>query len=61
MTDILDTDIAVIGAGTAGLTAFHEVRRAGRSALSFASVALHRCAPRPYPARMVAWVRPMEN
>lgn len=33
MTDILDTDIAVIGAGTAGLTAFHEVRRAGRSAL----------------------------
>lgn len=33
MTDILHTDIAVIGAGTAGLTAFHEVRRAGRSAL----------------------------
>lgn len=29
MTDILHTDIAVIGAGTAGLTAFHEVRRAG--------------------------------
>lgn len=33
MTEILQTDIAVIGAGTAGLTAFHEVRRAGRSAL----------------------------
>lgn len=33
MTDILHTDVAVIGAGTAGLTAFHEVRRAGRSAL----------------------------
>lgn len=29
MTDILRTDVAVIGAGTAGLTAFHEVRRAG--------------------------------
>ena len=28
MTDILDTDIAVIGAGTAGLTTFHELRRA---------------------------------
>lgn len=33
MTDILYTDVAVIGAGTAGLTAFHEVRRAGRTAL----------------------------
>ena len=28
MTDILHTDIAVIGAGTAGLNAFHKVRRA---------------------------------
>lgn len=33
MNDLIDTDIAVIGAGTAGLSAFHEVRRAGRSAL----------------------------
>jgi dihydrolipoamide dehydrogenase len=33
MTQALQTDIAVIGAGTAGLTAFHEVRRAGRTAL----------------------------
>lgn len=32
MTD-LQTDVAVIGAGTAGLTAFHDVRRAGRSVL----------------------------
>jgi dihydrolipoamide dehydrogenase len=33
MTEILNTEVAVIGAGTAGLTAFHEVRRAGRDAL----------------------------
>lgn len=33
MTETLHTDIAVIGAGTAGLTAFHEIRRAGRTAL----------------------------
>lgn len=33
MTDTLATDIAVIGAGTAGLTAFHEITRAGRSAV----------------------------
>lgn len=33
MSEILETDVAVIGAGTAGLTAFHEVRRAARSAL----------------------------
>lgn len=33
MRDVLNTEIAVIGAGTAGLTAFHEVRRAGRDAL----------------------------
>lgn len=33
MTGILTADIAVIGAGTAGLAAFHEVRRAGRTAL----------------------------
>lgn len=30
---MLNTEVAVIGAGTAGLTAFHEVRRAGRDAL----------------------------
>ena len=29
----ITTDIAVIGAGTAGLAAFHEISRAGRSAL----------------------------
>lgn len=33
MTETLHPDIAVIGAGTAGLTAFHEIRRAGRTAL----------------------------
>lgn len=33
MTETLHTDIAVIGAGTAGLSAFHEIRRAGRTAL----------------------------
>ena len=33
MTEMLNTEVAVIGAGTAGLTAFHEVRRAGRDAL----------------------------
>lgn len=33
MTETLHTDIAVIGAGTAGLSAFHEIRRAGHTAL----------------------------
>lgn len=33
MTQVLETDVAVIGAGTAGVTAFHEIRRGGRSAL----------------------------
>lgn len=33
MPDTLHTDIAVIGAGTAGTSAFHEIRRAGHSAL----------------------------
>ena len=33
MTNVLTTDIAVIGAGTAGITAFQEITRAGRSAL----------------------------
>lgn len=33
MTPALETDIAVIGAGTAGVTAFHEIRRSGRAAL----------------------------
>lgn len=33
MTNVLTTDIAVIGAGTAGTTAFHEIRRAGAAAL----------------------------
>jgi pyruvate/2-oxoglutarate dehydrogenase complex dihydrolipoamide dehydrogenase (E3) component len=33
MTSSIATDIAVIGAGTAGVTAFHEIRRTGRSAL----------------------------
>ncbi len=33
VTPLLATDVAVIGAGTAGLTAFNEVTRAGRSAL----------------------------
>lgn len=33
MTSLLTTDIAVIGAGTAGITAFHEITRAGRPAL----------------------------
>lgn len=33
MTQILETDIAVVGAGTAGVTAFHEIRRAGCTAL----------------------------
>lgn len=33
MTQALETDVAVIGAGTAGVTAFHAVRRGGRSAL----------------------------
>lgn len=33
MTEMLNPEVAVIGAGTAGLTAFHEVRRAGREAL----------------------------
>lgn len=33
MTTLLTTDIAVIGAGTAGITAFHEITRAGRTAL----------------------------
>lgn len=33
MTETLHTDVAVIGAGTAGQSAFHEIRRAGRTAL----------------------------
>lgn len=33
MNDTLDTDIVVIGAGTAGANAFHEITRAGCSAL----------------------------
>ena len=33
MTETLHTDIAVIGAGTAGLSAFHEIRRSSRTAL----------------------------
>jgi dihydrolipoamide dehydrogenase len=33
MKSTITTDIAVIGAGTAGLTAFNEIRRAGRTAL----------------------------
>jgi len=33
LKSILTTDIAVIGAGTAGLAAFHEISRAGRSIL----------------------------
>src|SRR6478672_4215824 len=33
LTQVLETDIAVVGAGTAGLTAFHEIRRAGRAAV----------------------------
>jgi dihydrolipoamide dehydrogenase len=33
LTTLLTTDVAVIGAGTAGLTAFHEITHAGRSAL----------------------------
>lgn len=33
MTESLHTDVAVIGAGTAGQSAFHEIRRAGRTAL----------------------------
>lgn len=33
MSETLHTDVAVIGAGTAGLSAFHEIRRAGRTAL----------------------------
>jgi dihydrolipoamide dehydrogenase len=33
MTAVLKTDIAVIGAGTAGSLAFHEITRAGRQAL----------------------------
>jgi len=33
MTNPLNTDIVVIGAGTAGLTAFNAIKRAGASAL----------------------------
>jgi dihydrolipoamide dehydrogenase len=33
LTQVLETDIAVVGAGTAGVTAFHDIRRAGRTAL----------------------------
>lgn len=33
MTEVLHADVAVIGAGTAGLSAFHEIRSAGRTAL----------------------------